>query len=350
MKVASFVLAGLTVLSCIVFTGLVPPFDFLGALLIGWMLFIANVVPKMTVDWGGVATALVCLTCLAFGVHHVCGWLYGHFLRNKYPAPADTPHWRRSWTFVLLAGVVLMFLAGVSAVGLVHQSVWLATSPEPMWRMYGRGAATRTQSFNNLRQIGMGLSSYDDAFKKLPAGAIFDSQGRALHGWQTFLLPYIEEGNLFKKIDLKLPWHARVNREAFERQVSGYINPEIGEKPGPDGLAPSHYAGNVHVFARDVPLRFGTADFPDGESNTLMAGEVPANFKPWGHPTSWRDPALGINKSVEGFGNPGPYKMAQFLMADCTVRAIKEDISPAVLKALAMPAGRGKIPEDWDAP
>ena len=35
-----------------------------------------------------------------------------------------------------------------------------------------------------------------------------------------------------------------------------------------------------------------------------MAGEVAGDFKPWGDPTNWRDPALGINRSPEGFGGP----------------------------------------------
>ncbi len=71
-----------------------------------------------------------------------------------------------------------------------------------------------------------------------------------------------------------------------------------------------------------------------------MAG----NFKPWGYPANWRDPALGINKSPNSFGAPWrSTKGANFTFADGSVRFIKEDIDPATLKSLSTPNGGESI-------
>src|SRR5205807_10649442 len=74
-----------------------------------------------------------------------------------------------------------------------------------------------------------------------------------------------------------------------------------------------------------------------GTSTTLLVGEVHAEFKPWGHPVNWRDPAKGINRSAEGFGGSRYSGGANFLMADGSVHFISEQVSPEVLRALATP-------------
>jgi hypothetical protein len=103
-----------------------------------------------------------------------------------------------------------MFLAGISMIGITHQVVWMATSPESLWTRRPSGFyASRTQAHNNLKQITLGALNYHDEHKQLPPGSTFDSVGNALHGWQTFILPYIdiEEQKLDKLIDKNLPWH-----------------------------------------------------------------------------------------------------------------------------------------------
>jgi prepilin-type processing-associated H-X9-DG protein len=59
---------------------------------------------------------------------------------------------------------------------------------------------------------------------------------------------------------------------------------------------------------------------------------------PWGYPANWRDPALGLNRSPDGFGN-GMGKGANFSFADGSVRFLANAVSPEVLKALSTPAG-----------
>lgn len=73
-----------------------------------------------------------------------------------------------------------------------------------------REAAARTQCQNNLKQIGLGAHNYHDTYKRLPPGGALDrppfgvnpSAGAYGSSWMVYLLPFIEQDNLFKKFKL----------------------------------------------------------------------------------------------------------------------------------------------------
>jgi hypothetical protein len=229
--------------------------------------------------------------------------------------------------------VVLTFTAGIGAVGVTHQIGWLASSPEPiMERGVLRRIAARMASSNNLKQIGLAAHTYNDRARHLPPGATFDPNGRALHGWLTRLLPYVEQDNLFKQIDLSRPWDDPVNAPHFRAVVREYRHPGAPEQDD-QGWPLTHYALNVHLVNGGRPLRFD--QLPRGTSNTLLAGEAHGDWKPWGHPIGWRDPALGINRSPAGFGSPaGHRRPAVLLLADGSVRTVTNTTDPAFLELL----------------
>jgi prepilin-type processing-associated H-X9-DG protein len=231
---------------------------------------------------------------------------------------------------------MLMFLAGIVGIGVTHEVVWLATSKEPL-AVSGLRGAYRTMSTNHLKQLGISAHSFHDIEKRLPAGATFDAQGRALHGWQTYLLPYVEQGDTFKKIDLAIPWNHPANAPTMYFNIQLFTNPAVYQPDSKD-FAPSHYAGNVHVLGA-TPLKLN--EIADGTTNTILAGEVAQNLKPWGMPMNCRDPAAGLHGPT-GFGHPHG-KQVQFLFADGSVRSLRGDISPGVLKALATPRGGEQI-------
>ena len=311
--------------------------DFAFHFAFGWVIFLTRVVPQARIDGGGVATALVCLFLFAAGAHSFLGWLYGQMRGASGTEDPVERRWKLRWTTSLVALVVVTFIAGIATTGVAHQVGWLLTSGEPLMAPgSGRRAAWRTQSLNNLKQIGIGLHNYHEEHGTFPPGGTFDALGSPLHGWQAMLLPYVDRQDLHDGIDFGAPWDDPRNASVFRTTVPLYLNPGNPAKPDAAGFAPSHYAGNAHLLGGDTPR--SQQDVKDGTSNTLMAGEVAGGFKPWGDPTGWRDPALGINRSPDGFGSPSRGG-ASFLFADGSVKFLRDTIDPGVLKALGTPAG-----------
>src|SRR5437763_426540 len=113
---------------------------------------------------------------------------------------------RRAFTLtqllVLLALLILVFGFLFSAVGRV------------------RFAAGRASSQNNLKQIGLAAHNYYDTMGSFPAGV--DANGFSAH---TYLLPYIEQDNLFKALDLKKAVDDKANETVRKTGVKVYLSP-----------------------------------------------------------------------------------------------------------------------------
>lgn len=338
--------AGAIVLLLLACVGFVFPIDLLIAVLVGWAFYLYRVVPEVRVDWSGLGMGLVTLALFAAGLHAALGRWYAHD-----PTTGDAPGtgWRARWTATILAAVVVLFAAGISVVGAMHQLGWLFTSADP-WVDSNWEAATGTQSRNNLHQFDLAMHNYHDTYSVLPAGGTFNAAGHALHGWQTALLPYLDQVPLYEQIDLDRPWNNPVNAELFRRPIGVFTNPEFRRRFGNNprftaddvGFSLSHYAVNERMFGPNTSVAL--EGIRDGTANTIMAGEVNANFRPWGHPVNWRDPARGINTSPDSFGSPFAGGM-HFLLCDGHSRFVSEDIDSAVLKALATPDGGEHIGE-----
>jgi prepilin-type processing-associated H-X9-DG protein len=251
--------------------------------------------------------------------------------------------WKWRWTGTLVAVTIVMFVAGISIVGVTHQLGWLLTSKERLIDSDSGDVAQRVHSTFNLKQIGLALHHYEQAYHSFPPGGTFDRVGRPLQSWQAMILPYIEQESLHRQIQFDIPWKDVRNALAFQTEVSIYVRPGIAFKKNVAGYALSHYAANVHMLGGDRPRAI--RDVTDGTGSTLMAGEVVSDFKAWGDPTNWRDPTLGLNKSPHGFGSPSPGGM-NFLMVDGSVRFIKNTVDPRVLEALSTPANHEKVESD----
>ena len=133
----------------------IPGADILIYLLIGWIRFLIRVVPAVHVRWDMAASAVVYALLLVAGSHLFLRWLY----RETGAAAGDSGRrWRWRWTLSGFAIVLLMFSAGMAAIGVVHQSAWLATSPKPFYVRNVRSA--RLYCDSNLLQIGRVIELY----------------------------------------------------------------------------------------------------------------------------------------------------------------------------------------------
>jgi hypothetical protein len=310
-------------------------FQIPAVVLLGWISFLHRVLPQVSVEWAGVALALLCLALLV-GVFQFLGRTL------TQPSAGSTWSWRTS--ALLAAAAVVVFWSGLAAVGITSSTQRFFAS-NVLGDSSIRINSARTQSQNNLKQMGLAAYVHVDQHQHFPLAGTFDRDGRALHGWETALLPYVEQENLYKQIRLDLPWQHPDNRAALATEVYIFRSPYLESARVSDGPALTHYAGNLHVLG-GRPLKL--SDIEDGTANTLLMGETAAEFTPWGKPFNVRDPGLGINRAPNGFGNPSStVKGASFVFADGRVPFISENISPGVLKALATPAGGEKI-DDWN--
>jgi len=140
-----------------------------------------------------------------------------------------------------------------------------------------RIAAARTQSQNNLKQLGLACHSYHDTFKKLPPGVDANGFSTAAH-----LLPFVEQANLFQMIDFKVAVTAQANDPVRTMRIPVLLSPldplsTHGGKTGPTNYLFSagtkqSLANNNGVFFRGSQIML--THIADGTSNTFMIGET----------------------------------------------------------------------------
>jgi hypothetical protein len=151
-------------------------------------------------------------------------------------------------------------------------------------------ARDRKASAQNLRQIGLALHTFHDKERHLPPPAICDRRGKPLLSWRVAILPYLEQGDLYKQFKLSEPWDSPHNkallkkmpqvyapvgvktREAFTTFYQAIVGPGAAWELQPDKNQPLGAAG----------LRM--SDFTDGLSNTIWVVEG------W-DPVPWTKPA-----------------------------------------------------------
>ncbi len=292
----------------------------------GWVPFLGRVLPEVKPDGPSVVVGALALLSFGAGVH----WLGRSWRRTANPVGG---RWRVRWTVAVVLGVVVLFTAGISIIGISHQVAWLATSEQPL---VGEGLGRGGSAEQNAKMIGFGLVMYASANKDyLPPGGTFAADGEMRHSWETYILPYM--GYSTSGIDMNSPWHGPENQKYFKCVLPDFINPGFRTPPLDDanGFGLSHYAVNSRVLSAAKPMTL--SEITNGASNTILVGEVNVGFKPWGHPINWRDPAAGQNQGVSTFGGPASSNGTTFVMADGSVRFIRNGSDPAVLRALGNP-------------
>ncbi len=191
-----------------------------------------------------------------------------------------------------------------------------------------REAAARTQCINNLKQIGLALHNYHDANNSFPPGYVDgnpagpstpDNDVGPGWGWASFLLPFVEQQNLYNQINFKAGVTTGGNTALAQLPVKVYQCPSdplqqpfpvydssfttpiatvahanyvgnngweecfnnaggAGQGAGSDGLVGALGAAGNGFFWRNSRTRI--ADVTDGMSNTIMVGERSGNHSP----------------------------------------------------------------------
>ncbi len=154
-----------------------------------------------------------------------------------------------------------------------------------------REAAARMKCQNNLKQIGLACHNYADVNRGLPPSRIFSPHQ---HGWGVFLLPHLEQDNLFRLYNMGDHFFGATNAAVIETPLGVYECPStpsgrrtiaIANRAGSVGAA-GDYFSLMQLFdpvvfpgqplqqgvMHDVRPRAITA-ITDGTSNTLIISE-----------------------------------------------------------------------------
>jgi prepilin-type N-terminal cleavage/methylation domain-containing protein/prepilin-type processing-associated H-X9-DG protein len=220
-----------------------------------------------------------------------------------------------------------------------------------------RDAAARIQCANNLKQIGLAYHTYHDSYKKFPP-SMYSAQTKTV-GWGLFILPYIEQGNLYSLYNFGYPFYyvdatnginnqavantpvtifqcpAAQNRDPYTYTFSATGSPQVTWQASPadyspiDSLDPTllsylglSYGTSQAQGALQRDLGTSIQSIQDGSSNTLLIAEIAGRNQLWQMgaytgltlPTTvgqggWADPTSSattlIGSSTDGTVAPG---------------------------------------------
>jgi prepilin-type N-terminal cleavage/methylation domain-containing protein len=255
-----------------------------------------------------------------------------------------------------------------------------------------REAAARTQCRNNLKQIGLALHGSHDIHKRLPYGYFSNynpdnSDTGPGWGWGAYLLPFLEQNNLFNQINFTLQISDPANAAARTTFLPIFACPS---DPNPratftvydaggnalcdvawgsyvaingNGGVSDHYADNDGAFLRNQGFPF--AGITDGLSNTFFVGErsTTMSLTTWvgavtnGIVPSVRDPAASELAPAQVLAHCGPHlpnnplvtdadatssghiQGVNFLLGDGSVHNISTAIDVTIFDGLASRAG-----------
>jgi prepilin-type N-terminal cleavage/methylation domain-containing protein/prepilin-type processing-associated H-X9-DG protein len=168
-----------------------------------------------------------------------------------------------------------------------------------------REAAARAKCTNNLKQLALGLVSYESAIGQLPPSAVGVETTVAAHSWVPRILPHMEQQSIFQIYHFEVNWDAQINWPAIQTQIPNLVCPSDPLGPHQDidsqlttGTNPA--CGDYNAFnevkdfvainllsvfpppMKDDPRIVGAmrrespskiADTTDGTSNTILLAE-----------------------------------------------------------------------------
>lgn len=220
-----------------------------------------------------------------------------------------------------------------------------------------RESARRTACMNHQRQIGIALQAHHAAHQAFPVGTVewrrsSDLSQRQL-AWSVYLLPFLEQQNVFDQLDLNFAFDAPENAEGAAQIIPVFICPSsLRGTQRVRGRGPSDYGGifGERITSRNDPpkgtlihdraIRF--RDITDGSSNTLIVSEDTGwQDGQWIDGRNVFDQAFPINaappfendiRSEHPAGAVGTF-------CDGSVRFLSQSIDPIPLAAICTRAG-----------
>lgn len=194
----------------------------------------------------------------------------------------------------------------------------------------GGNAASDVKLKNNMKQFGLAMHVMHDTYNRFPDDDGLDDDNKGNLSWRVYLLPYLEQTNLYNQFHFDEPWDSDHNKTLVEKMPAIFETPGVVEK----GKTSVHLmTGEGAPFGGDEGP--GMRNITDGTSNTIltvMAGADKAAF--WTKPGGLDfDPA----EPIKAFGKID--KQLLVGMMDGSVRSLPADIDQDILKSIITHAG-----------
>ena len=247
-----------------------------------------------------------------------------------------------------------------------------------------RESARRVQCLHNMRQVGLGLICYNDSYKTFPPGSTdhYAKPPRVpkarMISWNTLILPFIEQTDVYEQIDLSIEFNHAKNHAAHSNVISTYLCPSTGRRmsgrngdttgdrnkngitnPG-DYWGCTDYGGmfghrypdedtyNNGVLIYEAAISF--FDISDGLSHTIIVAEDTG--RGWKHQGEWSngqnvfDQHTRINTQQDNEMWSDHIGGVHAAFCDGSVRYLSEQIGETTLQALCTRAKGDMVDEN----
>jgi hypothetical protein len=154
----------------------------------------------------------------------------------------------------------------------------------------------RQMTFDQLKQLELGLLNHEAVFKAFPPPAILSKDGKPLLSWRVKILPFIDENRMYQDFHRDEPWDSPHNKQFIARMPAVYrcLKSKVADSGRTVYQVPR---GPSTVFPG--PEGIAIRKIIDGTSLTISIVEVDDEHAvPWTKPDDWsfdpENPTAGL--------------------------------------------------------
>lgn len=141
-------------------------------------------------------------------------------------------------------------------------------------------AKRENKKTNNMKQIGLAFLNFHDSYGHFPPNEDMLVNGKPLLSWRVYLLPFLDQYDLYKKFQLNEPWDSPHNKKLLDQMPDIYKTKGV-DQPGKTSIMT--FSGKGTPFSGGPGIRI--REIKDGLSNTILCVEAgPDKAVPWTQP------------------------------------------------------------------